>query len=1620
LGSCAILPQLLGVGLVSSYLKAMQLTKQLEEKAKEEKKNRQLAETEMQKMQDSIKAAKSSDIETNKAESFLAKAISTLEEKNYRESLTFLAQANDQLKKDYTAGVEVILNAVSNLMDLVKSIGADCTAGQTIYNDSKSTIEKGDLEKALRLAKQSWESLEKVAQEQLSMSFSNTQSMVVLARNSGEDVAGCETLLEQARKAIDSQDYSSAFSRLKECMDSVGSGLSSQVEALLDEAKGYQITAKELGAEVTRIEELIKRADEDIQKNKLESALSSARLSKSEAEKTLNRAVGDYIQKQELTIQEAEKIQANTDRAVEILNISRLALKNGNYGDAISSVKECETELYNSQFQIVLTTISQSKSKFMVANKVGADLTEAMGFLNRGREALKNGNFSEALVMARQGDEAVEHIVKEYQEIENTIAGLEEQVKVGVNNGVTMTASESTLASARDALASRDYDSALSYVKQAREEINTAMYSFATDCIETAELVISAGDKLGTNLEEPENLMKSAISAAKEKNFYKAAELAKESTTRAEDIIKIHVSNTIASAELAIYDAENVDVEVVKGLIDSAKTEFQNYAFDKAFEYADKALNMLETGQSAKAREQVKKMTDAIQTAKKMECDVSSLEEISRKCSEHLNNRDFLNALSEAEKAYKDLMNLQYVAAERMFGEAKLAAIEAKKLGIDITDMREALKRAKVSFSEEDFFKTFKESQIAKQAADRQIKLHQNAYDAITQAAAMIAEAKKNKADVKNVMAILTSAKSMFEHFDYENALKEAEKAKVETEMVVKQYTAASKLSTVNEHISLLASLEQTLADIGQTNEYNAVRVMAEEVNRTLQSRNFEAANAQAEKAQTKARQLVELAISNLISSTELKILDATDHKIDVSAQVDKLEHARKFLRETQYKDAMAYAKSAMQEIETIKELSQRAAVEIKVAQDKLNEGETLHADMDRSKQLLGDALTELKSSRYERAIELAMESAGEARKSIENFVSETIKAVKVSIEKAKMDGTTVAAAERLMSQAMGAFSSKDYKMALSFAMKSEGELEKVGLQQEMAEKAIMTAEMKLKEAKGLGVHSAKAISLLEEARTSIKKGEYVKALEFAIQSGDELHNVGEEFREANDALHLLQSQIEIATKVSAEVSIAKKMLADSKSAVKDHDYKTAIEIAKEGINETRRLSHSRLSSILSEVYKLSDLASDHDLDTSGVSSLLAEAKTFIDSGKYEISFEKIKYCSDELASRLNTHIKDIFAQSERSMQHAKELGADITESSKMLAEAKKAFDIGKFRDALVLAEKSKSAVDLKKGFEREFIELTYEAEKIVSNAKKFGINVKEPEALFKQARELKVNNYQAALETLKKSVSLANEAMNNFKPRIKALLSVNKVENNTWTEAKVMLVNEGKSLGSNVTVSLLGDVTTEGKTVVENLRGLGGQAEIPIKMKFENPGEMPVIIKIKSTRMMDGQTFEDESLTSVFVIETQITPLPVMKAEMSLAFEKLKAVADTKCNICMGKVKVGLDIIKCSCGKEYHAMCGTRFGKCPTCNTSFTEKLDRDAEKALGDLEINGKYAQKPSAPAPMPEQKAPEPEPKPVEKKPEEPKPPVQPPQTPPVEPEQKPEEEKKVAKKRLALKF
>jgi len=1539
--------------LASSYLKAMQLRKQLEDKAKETAQLRQKAEDALSSAESLLGNARAADLDITAVSGILNKAKMSMADKDYETALAQSGQFKEEVAKSYDKLIETICASTESLLSFLDEGDPEKKQVETLLVKAGDSRGASDVEAALKHAKAAWQVAEKLMNGQLSAKFSAAQSLIVTARNNKDDVQAAEELLTRARTAMSSQDYATAFENVRECIESTSGSLVEQINEDLDEARGFISTAKGLGIETAKPEESVSKVEEQLKSYEFEGAMGSASLAKSEAEKALTRGIAEVAERAAGEILAAEKIDSEVKAAQGHLARAKAALKGGNYQEAIEALKACDEETKNSQFQRVLKTISLSRSKFLIAKKLDIDVNAPVDYLNKAKEALKTNDYKHALEFAEKGDDAIEQLVKDYQEAEEAIKGLEQAVNDAGESGIDAVAAAQTMAQAKETLEQKDYRKVALLVHKGLSEVEGLLYRMAMEHIEIAELVLNTGEKIGANMKEARDLFKDSVDSMKAKKFKQAATSSDSCAARAEALIKDHVSGFIMTVELAIEQVDGIDPTRPRELLTMAKQGFDQAEYDKSYELANEAFSIVDSGQSRKARDELAEIEKDILLTKEMGCTIEDMLRKMDSAKTAIASKNYAHVSNIYQEVTQIAQTLQYGAAEMAFSNAKLAVVEAKKLGIDITNMRETLKKATSSFNLERYKETFDYSVAAKNEATRMMALRTEAYNTITQAAAMVAEAKKNNADVEKVMAALLGAKTSFERFDYKSSIEQANQARTETEALMNLYNSANLLIRFRDDVKLLQTLKIDGLD-GYVKK-------AEDAKNFLKNKDYESAQTILSSPAKEVRDKLAQTISSLISIGQSSVDAAKELRVRVDSAEAMISRSKAALAAEHYQEAIDNALAARNEVDRIRDLSLRAAKAVKEAHEKVSECENLRADPVSAKLKLEDAMESIKSSEYEKAITLAQQAVEEATRSEHKYVAETINNFRLTIEKAKMDGTNVTAAERLLNQAREAMEAANLKKALELAMRSEGELEKMGLQQEMAAKAIRTAEDKFADAKSQNIHSTAAAALIENAKAELKKGDYVRALEVAIQSGDELHRTKEQFQEANESARVAREALALTAKIGADVSTLKPLSDTLDAAMGSNEYQAADENARALEAEAKRVSYTHTSNRIVAAHNVLNVAGRLSINVPDAGTILAQARSFLENGRFENAVELAGNAMEKTKSAVLTHAKSALDETSAEMSHAIQLGGDISNAEKMFSKAKQALETGEFETAVKQAKDARAAIIIQKKVDSEFIVLSGEANKTISMAKKYGIPVKESEQLLSLAMAAKDSNYEQAIKYAKEASASSQKALEDFKPEISVnLILQGDLKIGDWIESNLTVTNSGKTLGKDTGIHIMGAVEAEGALTVGNLRGNGASVTLPVKIKFKEPGEVPVIVKATASRVLDGKEYSWES-TFQFMVKA----LESRKAEVTAAkFAREVATEPTKCAVCMGNVKPGMKVIKCSCGRTTHDPCGTRAGKCSGCGTLFAAQQHMSTEQV--DKEIfDG--ASKPSAPSPI-----------------------------------------------------
>src|SRR5439155_7711950 len=260
---------------------------------------------------------------------------------------------------------------------------SDVAEHEVAITRAREAFTSEDFETAIDLAKKVWKRGEKVLHEHLSGSFSRAQSLIMAAKNLGRDTGPVEDLLSRARSAMESNDFELAMGFTKECLETVTGELRAELDRSIVDSEGLMRTAKEMGADITKMVQLIERARADMEKLEFEKAFNALKQSKAEGDKALQKGLDGKITDFTQWVSKAEALGADTAGARSAFRQAEGAIREGRYQDGATFARQGFQTLQQAQFQRVVVMMNQSRDKFVAAKSLGADLSGPFGTLQQ-------------------------------------------------------------------------------------------------------------------------------------------------------------------------------------------------------------------------------------------------------------------------------------------------------------------------------------------------------------------------------------------------------------------------------------------------------------------------------------------------------------------------------------------------------------------------------------------------------------------------------------------------------------------------------------------------------------------------------------------------------------------------------------------------------------------------------------------------------------------------------------------------------------------------------------------------------------------------------------------------------------------------------------------------------------------------------------------------------------------------------------------------------------------------------------------------------------------------------------------------------------------------------------
>ncbi len=531
-------------------------------------------------IEDAEVLTKSAEIDINEAEKTgadLSEAKRYLEEAKTHLRNLDIKQVRISVKKAQTAAAdakryhraELLIKHALPVVEDARRAGAEASTAESYIEKARGALSNrmyGDLSEYVRTAKR--EAKEAKRYHRAYMMIENCRSEVVNARMAGADVTEAEAYLDEAVVALENKDYGVVSQFVKNAKNAaVKLQKHVKVGELIAEVKPEVEDIKRYGLRTEEIEEVIREAEEALQKREYAEVRSLVRKIKRKVKRAMERKGANVLLATiEHVVHRAKARGLDTTELLLLLEKAKKAIEVMNYAELEHILSE--TNLLAREMNIPVGSLAGdlfSKAKLVDLDKIDLVFSEAEKKISA--------------EMAKARITAMRDLMTSAKELR--IYDPEFQL---------------LLDKAERAFESKEYDVIEEYKEEFEERLEEAKIKHKTEKvgmkIKNAMNKISQFKEQGINMDKAEEIIMLAEKEFNDQNFEKAEELADEAQKMADVLSQRHKAEKELGSVLEVLSeakASGVDVEEANDLISQAENEVRANNLTTAKELIDRA-----------------------------------------------------------------------------------------------------------------------------------------------------------------------------------------------------------------------------------------------------------------------------------------------------------------------------------------------------------------------------------------------------------------------------------------------------------------------------------------------------------------------------------------------------------------------------------------------------------------------------------------------------------------------------------------------------------------------------------------------------------------------------------------------------------------------------------------------------------------------------------------------------------------------------------------------------------------------------------------------------------------------------------------------------------------------
>jgi tetratricopeptide (TPR) repeat protein len=1501
--------------LAGNYLKSLQLAKQLEEKAKETTKYKDLAEKENEALQQFLKTCKENDADLSGVEKPRLDYESAMASKDYQSALGHIRKSKEAGTTAFIQKIGDVGDSVGALITLIQDSGGEAKNSLDILERSKERVVANDLEGAMKLAKNAYDLAERTFHELFSQLFSQAQDIIMQAKEIGDDVSIFDDQLSKAKSSLENQEYEACLSQIKEVLEGAGDDLKSQINSSISRAEEIVAAGEELNADMSRVNSHVEHAKTALASLKFKESLSYAKKAEADGETSITSRFQELLRETRESIKKMKNAKEDITIPQQLFEQAQSAMKEKKYIEALHALNAAYENANQAQFDAVLEVIQKARDRFVLAKKVGVDMTKAVMLLNTARDHVKLKKYEEAIDYAEQSRKEIDKSLDMFYKARDHIVELSKAVKAAADLGADPGQIKNLLTEARKSFEAQDYARTVEIAQKGISSLRKIAHDGAMAAIDLSDRSIKIAKQIGADVTEAEGVLQKAVECASNDNLIDCVNFAKSSKEAADASMTRVMSDRIQNMDQFVKGYSGEGLLEVPEMITQVRQYVAAYEFDKANELLTEVTHSIENVGEAECKRIIATASSKIDTLRSMGGDVSDLEILLLRANESLSRKVYEDGTARGREIIDQANEHVSKLVQAEYSAVKDTLEDARTIGIDIEDAKDAIRDASGKLERQQLGEAYAIIHQTNENLHQRISRYDGIKTKIHHAEDLMSEAGRTKADVSAIARLLDAGKNSFSTGDLDDAETSLDKCIADAEKSLGMYLAAKFILSSRENIEL--------AQANNINVDSVIGLLAKAKD-MMKLKDYEEALAIAKNCDEEARRLIQTSISDSIKELQRLLSDATNVGVDTIGPEKLAAKAAELSKTANFVEALRCVTLAKDDINLVKNLSSQAAVEIRVARTNLKDAETLDMDVGRAREFLDQAVEALTRHQYAIALELSKKSSETSSEITRNRIWGTLEKFKEKVEKAASDGLHLGMSERYVAEGVAAFKEGRYQDSLKLAMKCEMEMERAELQRDISARAVEMAKKKLTDATTEGIKNERLAELVEKATRMFEEGKYVDAMAAAIESGDELHSMRESLDSCRIELSSVRERIERLKKINIDTSESDEIVEMAQDYMSAHEFAKCRDALKRGAAKAASQFESSIREVMDQNQQMITKAKSMGIDTKACEDLLEVANTSFSESLWDFASQQAAACRENCLQLISKKMTNLVEDLEKKVESLKKYGA----STKNIEDLLRAARVATQNDDVAAAFQSLMEADSKvPGIEdshKKYMDILIAAESTIENLGKYGLSKREPERLVAMAEIEKDNDYDSAIELLAEALDTAKDQMETYSPDINGMIASGPgLQEATEGVLMLTLKNIGKALGRDISVEVIGDFKVLESPVVPALKP-NSEATVGLRLIPKSNGSVPIKISISSKRQVDGkiQTMELEDTVNVF--------------PAGPAFKLGRSTETTRCISCQGRIKPGFDIVTCRCGGQLHLSCAKRTNVCPVCGQKY------------------------------------------------------------------------------------